>query len=255
MRFVFIILSVAFLAGCSSMPSDYNKVKPANPIDLDPGGADLVSQDEFYGASQHRSSRYYKRHDYYNMKSNDELTILPHFKTFQQTSNTSCGAASVLMVLDYYNRLDDWDEKNLEELVKLPSNGKVPGSKSLRNIIEMFKGVGRFDIYSTFDAGKNVDEVFTLKFIRETLAAGNPIIIGWNDFGGHWQVIIGYDTMGTETELDDVLIVADPYDVTDHWQDGYGIYPAIRFIYNFDFYNLFPEKELPHKTFLIAKPK
>jgi hypothetical protein len=41
-------------------------------------------------------------------------------------------------------------------------------------------------------------------------------MIGWNDWGGHWQVIIGYDTMGTEVEQDDVLIVADPYDTTDH---------------------------------------
>ena len=30
-------------------------------------------------------------------------------------------------------------------------------------------------------------------------------MIAWNDWGGHWQVIIGYDTMGTETTQDDVL--------------------------------------------------
>ena len=40
-------------------------------------------------------------------------------------------------------------------------------------------------------------------------------------FGGHWQVIIGYDDMGTEDTKDDVLILADPYDTTDQNQDGY----------------------------------
>lgn len=41
--------------------------------------------------------------------------------------------------------------------------------------------------------------------------------------------------MGTEYEGDDVIIVADPFDTTDHNQDGYGVYGAERFIYNFTF--------------------
>ena len=80
-------------------------------------------------------------------------------------------------------------------------------------------------------------------------------MVGWNDRGGHWQVIIGYDTMGTETEQDDVIIVADSYDTTDHNQDGYGVYPAERFYYNFTFYNFFPEEELNDMVFIVATPK
>jgi hypothetical protein len=53
------------------------------------------------------------------------------------------------------------------------------------------------------------------------LKLGCPILIGWNEWGGHWQVVIGYDDMGTEDTQDDVLILADPYDTTDHNQDGY----------------------------------
>jgi hypothetical protein len=37
--------------------------------------------------------------------------------------------------------------------------------------------------------------------------------------------------MGTEATEDDVLILADPYDVGDHLQDGYYIFPAHRFFY------------------------
>ena len=95
-------------------------------------------------------------------------------------------------------------------------------------------------------------DVFTLDYIRQTLQAGNPILIGWNDWGGHWQVIIGYDTMGTETEADDVFIVADPYDTTDHNQDGYGIIPAERFLYNFSMYNQFTEEEGGNDMLYIA---
>lgn len=78
----------------------------------------------------------------------------------------------------------------------------------------------------------------------------------WNAPGGHWQTIIGYDTMGTEETNDDVFLVADSYDTTDHNQDGYGIYSAERFLYNFTFYNFFSEEsgEPNDMCFLVAKP-
>ena len=41
--------------------------------------------------------------------------------------------------------------------------------------------------------------------------------------------VIGIDTCGTEDPYDDVLIFADPYDVTDHFQDGYYIFSLGRF--------------------------
>ncbi len=59
-----------------------------------------------------------------------------------------------------------------------------------------------------------------LERFETLLKEGTPVMVAWNDWGGHWQVVIGYDTMGTETTQDDVLIVADPYDTTDHNQDG-----------------------------------
>ena len=66
---------------------------------------------------------------------------------------------------------------------------------------------------------------------------------GLERLGRPLEVIIGYDTMGTETTQDDVIIVADSYDTTDHNQDGYGIYPAERFYYNFTMYDSFTEEE------------
>jgi hypothetical protein len=63
-----------------------------------------------------------------------------------------------------------------------------------------------------------------------------------NDFhnmhsGGTLHILSGFDTYqqtteytcGTESPYDDVLILADPYDITDHFQDGYYTYPLGRF--------------------------
>ena len=226
-----------------------DEMKIAYTIDLSgDDGADSVERD-----GDHKDSPYFSRLDYYNMKSNDTLTILSNFKTQQQTSEWSCGVSTALMVLEWYDALGEYNEQTLAEL-RTPIGAK-PGATNLRQMIEVFDGVGGFDVYSTFDCVDDVYDVFTLDYIQETLKAGNPVMIGWNDWGGHWQAIIGYDTMGTETEQDDVIIVADPYDTTDHNQDGYGTYGAERFIYNFTFYDFFPEEELNEMTFLVATPK
>ena len=150
-------------------------------------------------------------------------------------------------------RLDAEREKAEAEAALRPQ-GLEPGATSLSEMVAMFDGVGGFTRYSAIDVGEDVHDIFTFDFIRDTLAAGDPILIGWNDWGGHWQVIIGYDTMGTETTQDDVIIVADPYDTTDHDQDGYGVYGAERFLYNFTFYNFFEGDELNDMCFLVAKP-
>ena len=61
-----------------------------------------------------------------------------------------------------------------------------------------------------------------------------PMMIGWDEWGGHWQTIIGYDSMGTEGTQDDVLILADSYDTTDHNQDGYVVESFERLVYGWN---------------------
>ena len=226
-----------------------DEMKFDDGCDLSPeDGADSVER-----LGDHPDSPYFSHLDFYNMASTDTLTILTNFKTIQQSSEWSCGVASALMTLEWYGLRGDFTE---ETLASLRSNGTTPEATSLSQMTEMFEGVGGFTCYSAIDAGEDVYDIFTFDYIQETLAAGNPIMIGWNDWGGHWQVIIGYDNMGTETVQDDVIIVADPYDTTDHNQDGYGVYPAERFLYNFTFYDFFDEAsgELNDMCFLVATP-
>lgn len=246
------LFMVAMLGGCatnSSKPGgNYtSEMKMVYGTDISPeDGADSVERE-----GDHADSPYFSQLDFYNMESTDTLTILPKFKTVQQTSEWSCGVTCVLMVLNYFDMLGDYDEMSLAEL---RPQGAQPGATSLPQAIAIFDAVGGFDLVTTLDYGETVYEEFTLATVREFLAGGTPLLVCWNDWGGHWQVIIGYDTMGTETEQDDVLIVADPYDTTDHNQDGYGIYGAERFYYNFTMYDFFDEAEGNDMLFIAAKP-
>lgn len=216
-------------------------------------GADFIER-----LGDHVDSPYFSHLDFYNMPSNDTLTILPKFKTQQQSSEWACGVTAAVMVLNYFDKLGDHNEETLAacrpEGLTTKKGGLTPSSTSLRQMISVFENVGGFELTSTYDLGDEVYEKFTLAAIRDYLKDGQPILVCWNDWHGHWQVIIGYDTMGTDFEYDDVLIMADPYDTTDHNQDGYGVYGAQRFYYNFTSYNIFNEEDGNDMLFLIAKP-
>ena len=232
-----------------------DEMKIPYAVDLSPeDGADSVER-----SGEHENSPYFAHPDVYNMESTDTLTVLTHFRTMQQTSEWSCGVTAALMVLDWYDALGDWNEESLAALRHSLDGTELEGypGTTLNQAIDIFNGVGGFNCYSAIDAGEEVADIFTFEYIQQQLAAGNPIMIGWNDWGGHWQTIIGYDTMGTENENDDVFLVADSYDTTDHNQDGYGVYAAERFLYNFTFYNFFSEEsgELNDYCFLVATPE
>ena len=93
------------------------------------------------------------------------------------------------------------------------------------------------------------------KYIKESLKNKQPIIVCSNDWGGHYSVIIGYDDMGTDDYIsDDIIILADPYDISDHISDGYTIFSYERFYWqmSIDFFentdlNFYFIKVLPKK--------
>ena len=204
-----------------------DEMKIPHAVDLSPeDGADSVER-----LGDHADSPYFAHPDYYHMQSSDTLTIQTGFQTMQQTSEWACGVTSTLMVLNWYDRLGDWNEESLAALRhSLEGTGLAgyPGT-TLRQAMDIFDGVGGFTYTTNLDYEDPSSEVW-MDTIQGWLAEGKPVMVCWNDWGGHWQVIIGYDTMGTETQQDDVFIVADPYDTTDHCQDGYGVLMAERFL-------------------------
>ncbi len=211
------------------------------------------------------NSMYWQIPDFYNATSSENLTMLTNFKTSQQTNGWTCGPTSALMVLEWYDMRGDLNEMDLVYLRQKDE----PGATSLRQMINIFEGLEKnlgqkWDLYSTFDAEIDWDDgaypyatykgerVNLFDLVPQILKEGKPIIVGWNDWGGHYQVIIGYDTMGTETTADDVLILADPYDTTDHHQDGYLIQSAERLIWD---WSAGWDPDFDYGIFLVATPE
>jgi hypothetical protein len=166
-------------------------------------------------------SSYYQSLDFYLMRSSRTLTLLEKFPTYQQTTGVTCGSSCALMTLNYFGRSDGYDEMTLKAL-----RGTSQDTTYLRHLLTIFDEVGGFSYTSTFDyTPDEITPALLLRLLRE----GIPVIIGTSEWGGHWQIMIGYDTMGTDATADDVLILADPYDRTDHTEDGYIVYPFENF--------------------------
>lgn len=200
-----------------------------------PSGYDTTSSgaSSYDGIDDHTDSNYYKTLDVYNLKSKGSLTVISNFKTYQQTTEYTCGASSALMVLYHYG------ETTYDELtIAKKSNTSNETGVRVAGLKKFYKGIG-WKIESstskkmTFDYNNDVNAPIKFKdWVKKNLKAGKPIMVDWLDWNGHWQDIIAYDTMGTEDNIgDDVIIMADPYDTSDHYQDGYYTVPAERFFY------------------------
>lgn len=204
----------------------------------------------FAGQTNHAGSKYYISNDYYSWSSQGTLHILSHFETYQQTTEYTCGAACALMVLNWFDA-KRYHEKLLEQLIE-----SKPGQGStVENIADFFDLIGwNVERHAAQDLQFRSIEDFE-RFLVDYIDMGIPIMVDWVDWAGHWQVIIGIDTCGSDTPYDDVLIFADPYDVTNHNQDGYYIFPLARF------YSMWREgpcaqKDAPYQQpFVAAYPK
>ena len=204
----------------------------------------------FYSAEiNHPDSLYYTYPDFYEMTSTDDRIILTHYPTYQQMTGYSYGPSCALMVLYYYGNRD-FDETTLVKRMK--TNTEV--GTSLGNMVKFFKSIG-WDVQSGLDTPPFKDKFAFQKFVIKNLSAGKPIMVENVEFGGHWRVIIGVDTMGTDDNIrDDVLIFADPFDTNDHNQDGYTVGSLDRFYFMWFDYAMLPKKER-NQPWLIAIPK
>ena len=160
--------------------SDEMKIPYA--MDLSPeDGADSVERD-----GDHENSPYFAHPDVYNMESTETLTMLHHFKTQQQTSEWSCGVTASLMVMEWYGKLGDWTEESLAALRHSLDGTELEGypGTTLNQAMDIFNGVGGFDIETTADYPDGI----WMENIQNWLAEGKPVMICWNDWGGHWRI-------------------------------------------------------------------
>ena len=289
---IFAFALTALVVGGSIVPSfaDDNTTKDA--IQSKPEMIKGLDYNEYAGADAYNNagdnlnSKFYKAPDFYNMVSDDQITIIPKFKTMQQTTEWSCGNVTALMVLENLG-IKGFTEMQLAEMMGSSVDKDVEGAKpgSANNFFEYGTNVKQlYDFFSTqkdlkvletsyianpkaealtsendglstadfgnikptfssssLYASENSDtteawvedakDSYFVKWLTGHLKVGRPIMVEWGDWDGHWQAIIGYDNNGTPSIGDDVLVFADPYDTSDHWQDGYYFYPLERWFY------------------------
>jgi hypothetical protein len=137
-----------------------------------------------------------------------------------------------------------------------PEKGVVYGT-STEGMVKFFRHIG-YHVRSSLDRkpGERIrtEEEFQ-NWVLTSLKAGAPIMVEWLDWSEHWAAIIGYDSLGTDAVEDDVLILADPYDVGDHFQDGYHIFPAMRFFYMWRDIRYEQGTDISEQQWLIAAPR
>lgn len=196
-----------------------------------PPGMKLGGAAGYLDTLNHDPSPYFTHPDVYAMDNTRSRVILPRFKTYQQTTEYTCGPAALVMAAEYRGK-----RLNELEVAAVAGSTEAVGT-STEQMVNYLTATG-WTVRSSLTEPK----VASLKFLKRQLEQGNPVLVEWVDWAGHWEVVIGYDDLGTpKTEADDVLIMADPYDTTDHLQDGYGIVPADRFQYMWFDHNLLPE--------------
>ena len=241
------------------------------------GPATIGFEDKY----NHDASPYFTSIDFYNMESSGSLHILPKFKTIQQATEWTCGTASALMNIEWFGkneiRKNDADpgkgSKETDVSLATHRQGAKAGATSKAGMKEVFDYMSsEYGQNWTVFTNDNLDDPmgeesyigdYCLQagddpgwpgLIPYLIDHGIPMMIGSDEWGGHWQVIIGYDSMGTPETPDDVLIIADPYDTTDHNQDGYVIKGFERLVYGWGaaFENRFEGTN--HNDFIVAFP-
>lgn len=184
---------------------------------------------EYQGKHDILNSKYFHSYDFYNMKSSGSLILLEKFKTYQQTTSYTCGCAALIMAIYYLDNkaIGEQDCVNVANTTK--GIGTLP--ENLEKAIVAFGHEYETKRNFTDEENPIYDPSKFSKYIQETLKNKEPIIILSNDWAGHYTVIIGYDDMGNDNLEDDVVIVADPFDTTDHICDGFTIWSYERLYY------------------------
>lgn len=181
---------------------------------------------QFTGKHNVKNSPYFAAPDFYNMEANKNLIILTHFKTRQQKTGYTCAPVAAAMVVEHALGKAPHTEM---EIANLMSTSQYNGT-TIKGVVKYFEHIN-WNVQSS--ANNKSPETYDdfLWFIKQYLHKNVPIIVENVEWGGHYRVIIGYDTMGTDYTGDDVLIMADSFDLADHVQDGYNVVNAQKFFY------------------------
>lgn len=220
-----------------------------------PAGYDTASSgaSAYQGAGDFKNSPYYASADFFIMESTATLMLLPRYKTYQQTTEITCGPAAALTVLHYFGNTD-WEEYKIASIM----GTKPEVGTDTSGMVRFFQSIG-WEVQSSLAANGKDGAVFSnvnefKNFVIANLKRNTPVMVENIDWGGHWRVIIGYDDLGTATTADDVIILADSYDTADHLQDGYVVNPAEKFYYMWFDAHMLPKDQKKQQWLTVRPP-
>ena len=203
------------------------------------------------------------------MKPTSSRAILTNFKTYQQTSEFSSPCSLIIMILTYYG-LEAPGERNCSILFGLDPEGgcakdtydrtQVFAQSTIPKFAYQLKTNYHLDVETNSNYTEETipfhNESEFSQWVKKNINEGNVIIVLYNDWAGQYAAIIGIDDMGTELTNDDVIILADSYDTTDHLQDGYTIWGLERFYHLWQYTTISYYKDddsLNHGQFILVK--
>jgi hypothetical protein len=206
----------------------------------------------FYAADTHLPPPdYYTGINFDTLKSNDHLTVIPLKSIRQQVTDYTCGPVAAMNVMAFYGvnfSPDDADEFRIAREMNISTDGTSNETISLGLTPEQaalwFNRQGWNATWGTNG---------TIEMLRENLKSGHPVMVEWIDWGGHWVVVVGYDTRGSELFWDDVIIFADSVDCHDDRVDGITYFNAGEFDSMWFDSHYFPEG-MKNRAYVIAKP-
>ena len=186
---------------------------------------------------------YYTGIDFDTLKSDDHLTVIPLKSFRQQVTNYSCGPVAAMTVLSYYGQpANNTDADELRIASEMNTSDTIG-----TNPEQLAAWFSRQGWNATWGNGG------TREMMRNNLKNGIPTMVEWMDWGGHWVVVVGYDTRGTEIVWDDVIIFADSMDCHDDRVDGvtyfnYGEFDAMWFDSHYF------QEDMKNRAWVVAVP-
>lgn len=252
-----IILVLSVILGITLSSNSFYQTIPSESI-IEPTKEIAVNGLIVNGSGAHynrtadvKKSPYYPIINFYsNNGISKTIKLLPNFKTYQQTTPTSCGDASAFMALRYLGINNVTEDALFKEA---GTTDKGTNTLPLATAIEKLAGQS-----IKAEAKTNNDVLSEQEYLTLVKNCTNPknncvVIMESVEWGGHWMTLIGYDDMGTTETADDVLVFADPYDTTDHNQDGYYIVSFERYYATWFDHNVLPEGHRGNQYIKISK--
>lgn len=139
---------------------------------------------------------------FFNLKSVHNFTLLT-VKGYQQTENYTCGPASVMSLMNYYGMLKDDQMTKATELQISKEMGTNDDVGTLPQQMITWLEKHGFEVKSGVNG--------TVDMLRDNLKKGIPTIVDWIDWGGHWEVVTGYNAIGKTVDDDkDTIFFANP---------------------------------------------